>query len=298
VNPGTAVRPSALTNGGTPPYSPRRRAEEQRLLEEYAHARDPAVLEELVERFLPLARRLASRFRGGPEPFEDLVQVASVGLLNAITRFDPSRGFAFTSFATPTILGELKRHFRDRSWSVYVDRGAKDRAVVVERAIEQLTQREGHSPSVPEIANWTELSAEKVIEAIEVGQAHRPHSLDKPVDPDADAAALLDRLGECDAFYDVVEYAEAIAPALDEFSPRDRLVLHLRFVEDMTQTEIAERIGVSQMQVSRILRSLLQRLRDQVQDRSEDAKFALGVVNGCGVGARSPGASTERSPVS
>lgn len=269
MNPGTVVRPSALTNGRTPPYSPRRRAEEQRLLEEYAHARDPAVLEELVERFLPLARRLASRFRGGTEPFEDLVQVASVGLLNAITRFDPSRGFAFTSFATPTIVGELKRHFRDRSWSVCVDRGAKDRAVVVGRAIEQLTQREGHSPSVAEIANWAELSAEKVIEAIEVGQAHRPHSLDKPVDSDAEAAALLDCLGEYDTFYDVVEYAEAIAPALDEFSPRDRLVLHLRFVEDMTQTEIAERIGVSQMQVSRILRSLLERLRDQVQGCAE-----------------------------
>jgi RNA polymerase sigma-B factor len=298
VNPGTVVRPSALTNGRTPPYSPWRRGEEQRLLEEYAHARDPAVLEELVERFLPLARRLASRFRGGTEPFEDLVQVASVGLLNAITRFDPSRGFAFTSFATPTILGELKRHFRDRSWSVCVDRGAKDRAIVVERAIEQLTQREGRSPSVSEIAKWTELSAEKVIEAIEVGQAHRPHSLDKPVAPDADAVALLDCLGEYDTFYDVVEYAEAIARALDEFSPRDRLVLHLRFVEDMTQTEIAERIGVSQMHVFRILRSLLQRLRDQVQDRSEDAKFALGALNRRGVGARSPGASTERSPVS
>jgi RNA polymerase sigma-B factor len=113
------------------------------------------------------------------------------------------------------------------------------------------------------------LSAEKVIEAIEVGQAHRPHSLDKPGDPDGDAAALLESLGEYDTFYDVVEYAEAIGPALDEFSPHDRLILHLRFVEDMTQTEIAKRIGVSQMQVSRILRSLLERLRDQVQGRAE-----------------------------
>lgn len=265
MKPGTVVRGGVRTNDRTPPYPPRQRGEEQRLLEEYARTRDPAILEELVERFMPLARRLASRFRGGREPFEDLVQVASVGLVNAITRFDPNRGFAFASFATPTILGELKRHFRDRSWSASVDRGAKDRAVVVERAIEQLTQREGRSPSVPEIADWTELSAEQVIEAFEVGHARRPLSLDHPADTDADAAALLDSLGEYDISYEVVEYAEAIGPALAEFSPRDRMVLHLRFVEDMTQTEIAERIGVSQMQVSRILRSLLQRLRDQVR---------------------------------
>lgn len=263
---GTVVRGRVRTNGGIPPHPPPLRAEEQRLFEEYARTCDPAILEELVERFMPLARRLASRFRGGREPFEDLVQVASVGLLNAVARFDPDRGFAFTSFATPTILGELKRHFRDRSWSAGVERGAKDRAVVVERAVEELSQRKGRSPSVPEIADWSELTTEQVVEAIEVGHAYRLSSLDQPVDRDSDAAALLDSLGEYDTGYDVVEYAEAIRPALDEFSHRDRIVLHLRFVEDMTQTEIAKRIGVSQMQVSRILRSVLQRLRDQVRD--------------------------------
>jgi RNA polymerase sigma-B factor len=242
-----------------------RRAEERRLLALYARERDPAVLEELVELFMPLARKLALRYRAGQEPVEDLVQIASVGLVNAIGRFDPDRGLAFTSFAVPTILGELKRHFRDRTWSVHVNRGVKDRSVAVENAIEQLAQTTGRSPSVSEIADRTELSAEEVLEAIDAGNARRTLSMEGGVEGDGEEpAALADRVGETDPGYDAVEYGTAIEPVLEELSERDRAVIRMRFVEDRTQSEIAARIGVSQMQVSRILRALLHRFREQV----------------------------------
>jgi RNA polymerase sigma-B factor len=244
---------------------------ETMLLREFARTRDPRLKEHLVERFLPLARSLASRYRGGSEPIEDLVQIASVGLVNAIGRFDPERGFSFASFAVPTILGELRRHFRDRGWSVHVDRGLKERHATVEGAIAELSKRLGRAPSVAEISHRVGRSEEEVLEAIDVGNAHHALSIDAgaPEGDDEDRPPIVESLGDSDPGYEAVEYGEAIAPILDELSKRDRTIVHMRFVEDRTQTEIATEVGVSQMQVSRILRSTLERFRERVPDNEE-----------------------------
>ena len=243
-------------------------AGERRLLERYAKDRSPIVREELVDRFMPLARRLAARYAGGAEPFDDLVQVASVGLVKAIDRFDPERGTAFSTFAVPTILGELKRHFRDRGWSVHVPRDVQERILKVERAMAELPSKLGHTPTVHEIGQRIEATDEEVLEAMHASQGHHAVSLDATsTTGDGDEPApLRDRIGSEDLAFDTVEYGEAIGPVLKEISERDRTVLHLRFVEDMTQSEIAERVGVSQMHVSRILRATIEKLRQRIPD--------------------------------
>jgi RNA polymerase sigma-B factor len=241
-------------------------AKERELLARYHRTRDQAVREELVQRFMPLARRLAARYRGDREPLEDLVQVASLGLVKALDRFDSERGVAFTSYAVPTILGELKRHFRDRGWSVRVPRDLQERIARVDRAIAELPGKLGRAPSVNEIADRLELDPEEVLEAMEAGQAHHAMSLDaQSQTEEGDGIALTERLGESEPGFETVEYGEAITDVLDTLSERDRTVLHLRFIEDMTQTEIAQRVGVSQMHVSRILRASVERLRSEVE---------------------------------
>jgi RNA polymerase sigma-B factor len=253
----------------TPSPGPREQlAGERRLLERYAKDHSPIVREELVERFMPLARRLASRYAGGAEPFDDLLQVASVGLVKSIDRFDPERGTAFSTFAVPTILGELKRHFRDRGWSVHVPRDVQERILKVERATAELPAKLGHSPTVQEIGKRIEATDEEVLEAMHASQGHHAVSLDatSSIGDGDEPAPLRDRIGEEDLSFKTVEYGEAIAPVLDQISERDRMVLHLRFVEDMTQSEIAERVGVSQMHVSRILRSTIEKLRKQIPE--------------------------------
>jgi RNA polymerase sigma-B factor len=243
-------------------------ADERRLLERYAKDRSPIVREELVDRFMPLARRLAARYAGGAEPFDDLVQVASVGLVKAIDRFDPARGTAFSTFAVPTILGELKRHFRDRGWSVHVPRDVQERILKVEKAVAELPAKLGHSPTVQEIGQRIEATDEEVLEAMHAAQGHHAVSLDatSTMGDGDEPGPLRDRIGEEDVSFDTVEYGEAIGPVLNEISERDRKVLHLRFVEDMTQSEIAEQVGVSQMHVSRILRATIERLRQRIPD--------------------------------
>jgi RNA polymerase sigma-B factor len=243
-------------------------AGERRLLERYARDRSPTVREELVDRFMPLARRLAARYAGGAEPFDDLVQVASVGLVKAIDRFDPERGTAFSTFAVPTILGELKRHFRDRGWSVHVPRDVQERILKVERAMAELPAKLGHSPTVHEIAERIQATDEEVLEAMHASQGHHAVSLDatSTLGDGDEPGPLRDRIGDVDLSFDTVEYGEAIAPVLQEISERDRMVLHLRFVEDMTQSEIAEEVGVSQMHVSRILRATIEKLRQRIPE--------------------------------
>jgi RNA polymerase sigma-B factor len=243
-------------------------AEEQELLDRYYRNRDQRVREELVQRFMPLARRLAARYRGDREPLDDLVQVASLGLVKALDRFDPRRGVAFSSYAVPTILGELKRHFRDRGWSVRVPRDLQERIARVDRAIAELPGKLGRAPSVNEIADRLEVDPEEVLEAMEAGQAHHAMSLDAQAqNEDGEGIPLTERLGGSDPAFDTVEYGAAITDALESLSDRDRTVLHLRFIEDMTQTEIADRVGVSQMHVSRILRAAVERLRGEVERR-------------------------------
>ena len=242
---------------------------ERPLLRRYAKDHSPQVREELVQRFMPLARRLAARYAGGAEPYDDLVQVASVGLVKAIDRFDPERGTAFSTFAVPTILGELKRHFRDRGWSVHVPRDVQERILRVERALAELPARLGRAPTVSDLAERLEVSDEEVLEAMHASQGHHAISLDASSShgDGEEPAPLGERIGESDIGFDTVEYGAAIEPALKEISDRDREVLHLRFVEDMTQSEIADRVGVSQMHVSRILRSTLEKLRRAVREQ-------------------------------
>ena len=240
--------------------------DEKRLLERYHRERSPVVREELVNRFLPLARSLANRYSGGPEPTEDLHQVASLGLVKAIEGFDPTLGYTFASYAAPTILGELKRHFRDRGRQVHLPRGLQERIAQIERATEDLPAKLQRAPTAADVAAHTGLEVEQVLEAMEAASARRPYSLDATVGPDEDAATLVDTLGDEDPSYETVEYGEAISRTLDLLPERERMILHLRFVEDLTQSEIATRVGISQMHVSRLLRRALEAVRAQVHD--------------------------------
>jgi RNA polymerase sigma-B factor len=238
-------------------------AGERVLLRRHAKSPTEASREELVQRFMPLARRLARRYAGRAEPLDDLMQVASLGLVKAVDRFDPSRGTAFSTFAVPTILGELKRHFRDRGWSIRVPRGTQELILKVEKARSELPGRLGREPTVQDIARWLEVSDEEVLDAMHASRGHHATSLDRPASAEVeDGMTLVERLGGDDHMFDTVEYAVAIEPVLDDISERDRRILHLRFVEDLTQSEIARRVGISQMHVSRLLRGTLKRLRE------------------------------------
>jgi RNA polymerase sigma-B factor len=214
----------------------------------------------MVERHLGLARHLALRYSDSGEPLDDLFQVASLGLVNAVDRFDPSRGIAFTTFAVPTILGELKRHFRDRGWAIHVPRDLKEAALRVRRAI---AEHPGDRPPTPaELAEATGLSLEGVLEALEVAGVQRTLSLDAPASSEEEGGAtLVDLLGADDVELTRATDRTLLESLLRTVTPREREILRLRFVEDLTQSQIGERIGVSQMQVSRILRAALTRMQ-------------------------------------
>jgi RNA polymerase sigma-B factor len=235
---------------------------ERDLLVRYHERGDLAAREELVERFLPLARDLALRYTYTDEPFDDLLQVASLGLIKAIDRFDPGHGTKFTSYAAPTILGELKRHFRDKGWSLHVPRELQERTLAVGHATERLSTELGRSPKVGEVAQHLGCSVEQVLEAQEAAASYEAASLDAPVArDDGESAALVDLLGRDDNAYELVEDRDAIATTWNELPDVERTVLELRFVHDLKQREIGERIGYSQMHVSRLLRRALTRLQ-------------------------------------
>jgi RNA polymerase sigma-B factor len=217
----------------------------------------------LVKRFMPLARSLARRYERSSEPFDDLLQVAALGLCKAIDRFDPERGDAFVSFAVPTILGELRRYFRDCCWDVHVPRGTQERTLKLEQAERRLTSDRGRSPTVAELAQYLELDSERVLDAMAAAHAYGALSLDAPRASRTDdrTSSYADTLGEVDERYELVDDGVTIAAALKHIPAREQLVLRLRFVEDLTQSEIAARIGVSQMQVSRLLRHALEQVR-------------------------------------
>jgi RNA polymerase sigma-B factor len=246
-----------------PAEPPRTRStDDRRLLTRYHRGGEIAARDELVERFLPLARQLARRYQRGTEPLDDLVQVASIGLVKAVDRFDPERGTAFSSYAVPTILGELKRYFRDVGWAVHVPRGMQERVMTVNQAINRLSRNLGRSPSAGEIAADIGEDPEFVLEALEAAIAYDAVSLDTPrTSEEAEGDTYADTVGEIDERFELVEYESAIGPTMKALPPRDRLVLKLRFEFDLTQLEIAERIGVSQMHVSRLIRRALSRLR-------------------------------------
>jgi len=193
---------------------------------------------------------------------DDLFQVASMGLVKAVDRFDPSRGVAFSSYAVPTILGELKRYFRDVGWAVHVPRSIQERVLEVNRAVSELSRTLGRSPTPAELASATDFTHEEVLEAMEAATAYDSVPLDAPrPGGDDDDDGVVERLGADDPGFELAEYSATLAPELQALPERDRLVLYLRFVEDLTQSEIATQIGVSQMHVSRLIRSALAKLR-------------------------------------
>ena len=239
------------------------RAAERELLLRYKRWRDPAAREELVERFLPLARKLALRYRYTDEPFDDLLQVASLSLVKAIDRFDPDRGTTFTTYATPTILGELKRHFRDKGWALHVPRDLQVRTLEVGHATEALSKRLGRSPKPREIAQALGCSVEQVLEAREAAASYEAASLDAPTMRDNyEAASLVETLGAEDSGYALVDERDAIASLWKALPDVERKVIKLRFMSDLTQREIGVRLGYSQMHVSRLLRSSLTHLEE------------------------------------
>jgi RNA polymerase sigma-B factor len=232
------------------------------LLRRYREDEDPATLEEIVRRFEPLARSVARRYHARGEPLEDLTQVAMVGLLKAISRFDPDRGFAFTSFATPTMLGELKRYFRDSGWAVHVPRGVKERALELASVTDRLSSKLGRSPSLEELAEALNATEEQTLDAIEAYHARHAAPLEAGSDDDeAGVPALAAVLGAEDVRLEQAEYLTMIAKGVETLSESDRLILYLRFGRDLTQSEIAARIGTSQMQVSRLLRAAIEKIR-------------------------------------
>jgi RNA polymerase sigma-B factor len=234
---------------------------EHQLLIRYHRDGDLAAREEVAKRFLPFARDLASRYTYADEPFDDLFQVASLGLLKAIDRFDPDRGSKFTSFAAPTILGELKRHFRDKGWALHVPRDIQERALAVSRETEALSKQLGRSPKPREVARGLQCPVEDVLEAQQASESYEAASLDAPIArEDDDAASLIDLMGTDDPRYELVQDRDAIANTWHELPDMERQVLELRFRYDLTQREIGDRLGYSQMHVSRMLRRALSRL--------------------------------------
>jgi RNA polymerase sigma-B factor len=235
-----------------------------------ADPRRTAVREELVTGHLPLAEHIATRFSHRGVPREDLVQVATVGLINAVDRFEPDRGSDFLSYAVPTIMGEVRRHFRDASWSIRVPRRLKELNLAITAASGELSQRLGRAPTPSEIASHLNLSQEDVFEGLEAGNAYHSVSLDEALSADSDSDPLADMLGEEDAALEGVENYESLRPLIEKLPERERLILTLRFFRNLTQTQIAERIGISQMHVSRLLARTLERLREGLLDEPAD----------------------------
>ncbi|HEX7355453.1 MAG TPA: RNA polymerase sigma factor SigF [Mycobacteriales bacterium] len=249
--------------------SQERAADRARAKELFArlHACDPesdehrAVRDELVEMHLPLVEYLARRFRNRGEPYDDLVQVATIGLIKSVDRFDSDRGVEFSTYATPTVVGEIKRHFRDKGWTIRVPRRLQELKLALARATSELAQSNGRSPTVAELAAYLELSEEEVLEGMESAHAYSAVSLDAPGGDDADAPSVADSLGVQDTALEGVEYRESLKPLLEALPTREKRILMLRFFGNQTQSQIAAELGISQMHVSRLLARTLAQLR-------------------------------------
>jgi RNA polymerase sigma-B factor len=233
----------------------------QKVFQDFAATRDSALRDQLIEAHLGLAEYLARRFANRGEPLDDLVQVASLGLVKAVERFDPGRGLEFTTFATPTIVGELKRHFRDKGWAVRVPRRVQELHLRVTGVVDDLQLELGRSPTVAEIAVRAGTSEDEVIEAVDAGSAYRSTSLDASRGDDEESPGLLGQLGDLDPEMARAENRTGLNPLLRQLPDREQLMLYLRFYEGKTQSEIAQRLGISQMHVSRLLARSLDRLR-------------------------------------
>ena len=241
----------------------KRSVDERRLLMRYREHGDLAARDELTRRLMPLARQLAMRYRRKSEPLEDLVQVANLALVKAIDRFDPKRGTALSTYAVPTILGELRRYFRDAGWSVHVSRPLQERTLRVERLSARLEAQLGRSPSVAELAAEMDLTAEEVLEALEVSTAYQATSLDEHLyEEDDSGSTLMDVLGSEDDGFELVDDRSAARSAMRTLDDRPRRIVEMRFIAEMTQSQIGAELGVSQMHISRLLRRALATLRE------------------------------------
>jgi len=283
TRPGTSHRDAAAADAATPEADPdggrvtapadevpddSQRATSRRLFEELrAHGEDdPArseAREALVRLHLPLVEHLARRFRNRGEPYEDLVQVATIGLIKAVDRYDLERGVEFSTYATPTIVGEVKRHFRDKGWAVRVPRRLQELRLSISSATQQLSQDLGRSPTVAELATLLEISEDDVLEGLESANAYSTLSLDAPDAGNEEAGpAVLDSLGDLDEALEGVENRESLRPLLAQLPDREKQILLLRFFGNLTQSQIADHIGISQMHVSRLLARTLSQLRE------------------------------------
>jgi RNA polymerase sigma-B factor len=222
--------------------------------------------EQLVEQYIGLVEFLARRFRNRGEPLEDLVQVGTIGLLKAIERFDLDREVEFSTYATPTVVGELKRHFRDKGWAVRVPRRLQELHLELSKVVSELGQEIGRSPTVVEIAEYTGQSEETVLEGLEIAQAYNFTSLDAPIDAEDGTTSFADQLGSDDEHLENLEYRASLAPEMEKLPERERRILYLRFYKGLTQSEIADRLGISQMHVSRLLNRTLMRLREALEE--------------------------------
>jgi len=248
------------------PFDPEERAELKRKFVEFAETRDASVRDQLIEAHLGLAEYLARRFSNRGEPLDDLVQVASVGLVKAVDRFDPERAVEFSTYATHTIVGELKRHFRDKGWAVRAPRRMQELYLRLGKLVASLSQEIGRSPTIPELATEAGVTEEEVLEAMEAGQAYRFASLDAPAPGgDDDNESLGAHMGEDDPGLAGAEDRAALSPLIATLAPREQMILHLRFFEGLTQSEIAERLDISQMHVSRLLARSLAQLREAAE---------------------------------
>jgi RNA polymerase sigma-B factor len=247
---------SGRIDGGTPSEAGRAATDDAEVEALFARLPDAAARDEIALRFLPFAEYLARRFAGRGEALDDLTQVANVGLLNAIDRFDPSRNVRFSTFAAATIVGELKRHFRDKGWAL------QEIAVRVNQVLPELAQRHGRAPTIPELAEYLDVTTDDIADAMDAVQAYSTASLDAPIG--AEGKAPIESIGEDDPSLELLDEWSSLAPAVAALSPRDRRVLYLRFFRGLTQSEIAEDVGVSQMHVSRILSRTLEKLRREV----------------------------------
>lgn len=235
---------------------------------EYRRTGERHLRDELVEAHVPLAQYLARRFINRGESHDDLLQVALVGLLKAVERFDPERGLQFSTFATPTIVGELKRHFRDRGWAVHVPRRVQELHLQLSNAVNAMSQSEGRSPTPGELATFLDVSEEEVLEAMEAGGMYRLASLDAPSPSSEDGGDLMDMIGNEDSEIERVEQVEELSALLGVLPDRERAIVYLRFFRGLTQSEIAARVGISQMHVSRLLTRSLDQLRQEAQGRA------------------------------
>lgn len=239
------------------------------LLIAYHREGDAGARDQVLVELMPLVRALASRYSGRGEPLEDLVQVGAVGLIKAVDRFDVDRGVEFSSYAVPTIVGEIRRHFRDKAWAMHVPRRLKELSVRLSRVLDDLTTELGRSPTVPELAKAAGVDEEDVIDALDSAQAYSTRSLHAPFDDDGDDS-LADRLGVEERGYDDVEDGSLVSAGLAALDERERRIVELRFFDEMTQSQIAAELGISQMHVSRLLRRALGGMRGRIEELMED----------------------------